>query len=243
MIEIIVLVRKSLQTIGQRLQDICPVYLYICFCYIFYETPLASLSMNYFAKTTHKLARLGQHAFHTFGWRNLALVVFAVDMLAESTVEVFEEFAQQEPLFNMVDDIFLLFLGVVAVVVVCIDAWYTRNELASLKAQLTVPTDGVAGDDPATQEAAHDYSQAVEKQFATWKLTLSEREVAVALLKGLSFQEIALMRDTREKTVRQHASTVYRKSGLAGRHELAAWFFEDLLGQGAASLGSGKNSG
>jgi hypothetical protein len=29
--------------------------------------------------------------------------------------------------------------------------------------------------------------------------------------------------------VRQHAVSVYRKSGLAGRAELAAFFFEDML--------------
>lgn len=48
------------------------------------------------------------------------------------------------------------------------------------------------------------------------------------LLKGLSFKEIAVVRDTVEKTVRQQASALYRKSGLSGRHELAAWFIEDF---------------
>jgi len=32
-----------------------------------------------------------------------------------------------------------------------------------------------------------------------------------------------------ERTVRQHAVAVYRKSGLAGRAELSAFFLEDLL--------------
>jgi len=54
--------------------------------------------------------------------------------------------------------------------------------------------------------------------------------VALLLLKGLSFEEIASVRDTKEKTVRQQASSIYRKSGLNGRHEFAAWFFEDFLG-------------
>ena len=49
------------------------------------------------------------------------------------------------------------------------------------------------------------------------------------LLKGLSLKEIASLRDTREKTVRQQASTIYGKSGLEGRHALAAWFLEDFL--------------
>ena len=53
------------------------------------------------------------------------------------------------------------------------------------------------------------------------------------LLKGLSFREIAAVRQTREKTVRQQASAIYGKSGLEGRHEFAAWFLEDFLVENA----------
>ena len=42
-------------------------------------------------------------------------------------------------------------------------------------------------------------------------------------------KEIILIRETKEKTVRQQASNVYKKAGIAGRHELVAFFFEDLL--------------
>lgn len=49
------------------------------------------------------------------------------------------------------------------------------------------------------------------------------------LLKGLSFKEIASVRDTMEKTVRQQASTIYEKANVSGRHVFSAWFMEDLL--------------
>ena len=42
-------------------------------------------------------------------------------------------------------------------------------------------------------------------------------------------KEIADIRQTHEKTVRQQATTIYRKSGLSGRQELAAFFLEDIL--------------
>jgi len=57
----------------------------------------------------------------------------------------------------------------------------------------------------------------------------AEQEIAMSLIKGLSFREVAELRQTREKTARQHAANVYRKAGLSGRHELAGWFFEDLF--------------
>ncbi len=72
-------------------------------------------------------------------------------------------------------------------------------------------------------------SQAIDSQLTAWKLTDSEKEVAFLLLKGLSLKEIAEVRKTTEKTARTQATTIYSKSGLAGRSELAAFFLEDLL--------------
>jgi DNA-binding NarL/FixJ family response regulator len=49
------------------------------------------------------------------------------------------------------------------------------------------------------------------------------------MLKGLSHREVSEIRHTSEATVRQQALMVYRKSGLANRAELSAFFLEDLL--------------
>jgi len=49
------------------------------------------------------------------------------------------------------------------------------------------------------------------------------------LLKGFGHKEIAGLQSKSERTVRQHAIAVYRKSGLSGRAQLSAFFLEDLL--------------
>ena len=67
-------------------------------------------------------------------------------------------------------------------------------------------------------------------RFGDWKLTRSEREIALLLIKGLSAQEIASLRDTRVGTVKSQSSGIYQKAGVKGRNELAAYFVEDLLG-------------
>jgi putative tricarboxylic transport membrane protein len=69
----------------------------------------------------------------------------------------------------------------------------------------------------------------IERQFARWNLTAAEREVGLLMLKGLRHKEIATMRETSERTVRQQALTIYKKAGLDGRTDLAAFFLEDLL--------------
>ncbi|CAN8139131.1 Helix-turn-helix transcriptional regulator [uncultured Thiomicrorhabdus sp.] len=80
-----------------------------------------------------------------------------------------------------------------------------------------------------SQKLRGEFSDMIQKQFQTWAFTNSEKEVALLLLKGLSLDEIANIRNTKEKTVRQQASNLYKKAQVAGRHELVAYFFEDLL--------------
>jgi DNA-binding NarL/FixJ family response regulator len=80
---------------------------------------------------------------------------------------------------------------------------------------------------------AHDLiaglSGAIDRQLERWDLTTAEKEVALLLLKGLSHREIAGLRGVSETTVRHQARSLYRKAGLAGRSDLAAFFLEDLL--------------
>ena len=79
------------------------------------------------------------------------------------------------------------------------------------------------------QGALRGLGEAIDRQFDAWSLTAAEKEVALLLLKGFSHKESAQLSGRSERTVRQHAVSVYRKSGLGGRAELAAFFFEDML--------------
>ena len=71
--------------------------------------------------------------------------------------------------------------------------------------------------------------QAIDAQFSRWNLTEAEREVALLLLKGLSHKEVAAIRATSERTVREQARALYAKAGLTGRAALSAFFLEDLI--------------
>lgn len=89
----------------------------------------------------------------------------------------------------------------------------------------------------ATQDLLQDMSEQIESQFERWGLTAAEREVAWSMLKGLRHKEIALIRGTSERTVRQQALTVYKKAGLDGRTDFSAFFLSDLLRSQAAPKG------
>lgn len=79
------------------------------------------------------------------------------------------------------------------------------------------------------RELLRGLSQGINAQFDQWGLTSAEREVGLLILKGLSYKEIAVMRDVSEKTVRQQAHVIFRKGRLSGRAALSAFFLEDLL--------------
>lgn len=72
-------------------------------------------------------------------------------------------------------------------------------------------------------------STAIDAQFDRWELTAAEREIALLMLKGLSHKEIAVVRNTHERTIRQQAQSIYAKANLSGRAALSAFFLEDLL--------------
>ena len=79
------------------------------------------------------------------------------------------------------------------------------------------------------QELMRGLGSAIDQQFDRWDLTPAEKDVALLLLKGFSHKEVAELRGRAERTIRQQALAVYRKSNLSGRASLAAYFLEDLL--------------
>lgn len=79
------------------------------------------------------------------------------------------------------------------------------------------------------ENALRGLGSAVNDQFLSWGLTPAEREVALLLIKGHSHKAIGRLTDRSAQTVRQHATSAYRKSGLSGRAELAAFFLQDLM--------------
>ncbi len=69
----------------------------------------------------------------------------------------------------------------------------------------------------------------IQRHFLQWKLSPSEQDVALLLIKGMSTQEIADLRETKAGTVKSQTSAIYQKAGVRGRNELVAYFVEDLL--------------
>jgi len=105
----------------------------------------------------------------------------------------------------------------------------TQGELLGTRADLEVRSRERDLWQARVQEIQAGVGQAIDLQMQDWSLTPAEKAVTLMLLKGYSHKEIASLTDRSERTVRQQAVDVYRKSGLSGRAELSAFFLEDLL--------------
>ena len=126
----------------------------------------------------------------------------------------------------------------------------SRSREHALNAQLEVARHDAERDREKARELLKGLGEEIDKQFDQWALTSAEREIALLMLKGLRHKDIAVARNTTERTVRQQALSVYKKAGLDGRTDLAAYFLEDLLpprtaaeespGKGAPTAQAGK---
>lgn len=123
----------------------------------------------------------------------------------------------------------LLILGTLAIATVLWRGWW-RARRSLVRAREALAARGAERDAwrASAQRALDGLGRAIDERFAAWGLTPVEREVALLLMKGRSHKAIARETGRSERTVRQHAVSIYQKSGLGGRAELAAFFLEDL---------------
>lgn len=87
--------------------------------------------------------------------------------------------------------------------------------------------------DRGLQAARGEMSSLIEHHFTGWGLTVSEREVAMLVLKGFDNEAIAGIRGVATGTVRAQTAKIYAKAGVEGRAQLLSVFLDELLGKNA----------
>jgi DNA-binding CsgD family transcriptional regulator len=139
------------------------------------------------------------------------------------------DYGESDAVAHIMLEVFGAAITLAGVFVLARDRMRIEHEIHVLRTSLGEAERTLAQRDEKAHEAGLQLRHAIQQQFSQWSLTESEREVAYLLIKGLSLEEIAAVRDSKPKTVRQHAANVYAKANVRGRHELAAYFLEDLL--------------
>lgn len=128
---------------------------------------------------------------------------------------------------------------IAAALVMAIVMWTRSREAAQSVARLEAALEAHRAEREAWRTASaptlEGLRKAIDDRLVAWGLTPTEREVAMLILRGESHKRIAALTGRSERTVRQHAVTIYTKSGLQGRAEFAAFFLQDLVGAPSGS--------
>jgi len=147
--------------------------------------------------------------------------------------DLFSDYASGVDVWHVLVESLVLLVATVSAVTLVARYWRQRWQLRELMSDLEAVRLDSAEWRSRYQATVNGLARAIQAQFHAWKLTRAEAEIALLLLKGLGLKEIAVLRDTSERTVREQARSVYRKAGVANRASLSAFFLEDLLLPGA----------
>lgn len=144
-------------------------------------------------------------------------------------IDVFVDIGLNVPLWHIIQESSLVLISGIGAVFLIFHIRRKSRRLKHLSSDLNQAKQQISSLNSKIDTEKKRYSQIIKEQFLEWKLTETEQEVAWLLLKGLSLKEVSVLRNTKEATVRQQASSIYSKSSLEGRHAFSAWFLEDLL--------------
>ncbi len=156
------------------------------------------------------------------------ILIFFLLLLA-SGIDLMIDFSAGADFIHLAQESVVFVFLFIALGWLVFDIRQQKIEISTLRDELAAARKPEHKPEKYVLDAKMNLSQVISHQFDDWQLTTSEKDVGWLLLKGLSLKEIAAIRQTLEKTVRQQASSIYKKAGLNGRHAFSAWFIEDAL--------------
>lgn len=143
--------------------------------------------------------------------------------------DVYEDVNSGAELSHIYKELFILVFMFAGFILLWIKYFRIRHVFKAQKLDIQSLKKDLSHFKEMTENLSIGISESINQQMDAWHFTNSEKDVALLLLKGLAIKEIAEIRNSSEKTIKQHATNLYNKSNLSGRAELSAFFLEDIL--------------
>jgi DNA-binding CsgD family transcriptional regulator len=159
----------------------------------------------------------------------LILAIALLSIIVGGTIDLVMDQPERWLSFHVVFETLMIAGALVMATTLWLGWWRSAHSAATLRESLERHREERDAWKASAQAALEGLGQAIDVQFSDWRLTPTERAVALMLLKGYEHKQIAALTGRSERTVRQHAGAVYEKAGLSGRAELAAYFLHDLM--------------
>lgn len=166
---------------------------------------------------------------YKLGLNKFLLVFFLSIVIFLSAFDLIQDFKSSASLGHLISEAIVLILSIAIFLKVTLSTISFKNKTIQLGESLKVSQEETLHWKAKNEEILKGFSQIIKDQFNVWKLTEAEKDVGLLLLKGFSLKEIADLRKVSERTVRQQAIEIYKKSNLNGRAEFAAFFLDDLM--------------
>jgi DNA-binding CsgD family transcriptional regulator len=165
------------------------------------------------------------------------LVVALLSIIVGGTIDLLLDQPQDWLSFHVIFESLMIAGALVMATTLWLGWWRSARSVDELRRTLEARSEERDAWRSSAEHALEGLSRAIDRQFDSWELTPTEREIALFLLKGHSHKAIAKHTERSAQTVRQHAAAIYRKASLSGRAELAAFFLGDLMLPGRAYEG------
>ena len=159
----------------------------------------------------------------------LLLAVVLVVIMVGGTIDLVLDAPTDWLSFHVLFELGMIVAALVSATALWLGWWRSRQAVVAMARSLEERRAERDAWRASAEKALDGLGRAIDRQFDAWGLTPAEREVALLILKGHGHKQIAGLTGRSERTVRQHAVTVYDKAGLGSRAELAAFFLQDLM--------------
>lgn len=159
----------------------------------------------------------------------LILTVIFLVIFSLLIIDIWEDLSSGASLTHVAFEAVILALTMVGVIIQWFIYFNQKRDIKNLNINLDMARHDLNLYKSESKKFIEGLSQQIDDQLTQWKLSKAEKEIALLILKGLNNKEIAGIRNTSEKTVRQQVTAVLQKSKLSSRLELSAFFLEDLL--------------
>ncbi|AYF44030.1 MULTISPECIES: helix-turn-helix transcriptional regulator [Halobacteriovorax] len=143
--------------------------------------------------------------------------------------DIYEDLHEGASFEHVFEEAIIMIIGFIGAAYLWFKLLFIKKENIRISANVSKLKTDLQNFKEQTKNLSEGISDKINEQLDDWNLTKSEKDIALLLLKGLSIKEIADIRSTAEKTIKQHCTKIYQKSNLSGRSELSAFFLEDIL--------------
>lgn len=159
-------------------------------------------------------------------WITLGVFLFVTVLTA---IDIIVDYGKGGGAAHLVTEGTVMALGLIGLITLVGRIFVLRREAGQLRRHLENSRKEAHRWQQEHRQILQGLGSAIEEQFEHWQLTEAEKSVGLFLLKGFSLKEIADLRSTSERTVRQQAGQIYQKAQVGSRAEFSAFFLEDLL--------------